>query len=181
MIRPVRSTSRCRAGLIGSGDCVRTGATRRDRAGLRARRTGRGASWAGAGMLAPYTGVHGTSDAGLARASLREYPAFVERVPSLAACRSDLRLDGIVHAAFDAVRLGRLQRSRRWHAARGVACELLDRAQASARSRGSGHTSGALLVGGEGHVDNRRLGRALLAACRHAVLSSTRSRDSRRM
>ncbi|HTX59370.1 MAG TPA: FAD-dependent oxidoreductase, partial [Verrucomicrobiae bacterium] len=48
----------------------------------------------------------------------------------------------------------------------GIACEVLDRAQALARIPAlDAAVVGGVLVHGEGHVDNRRLGRALLAAC----------------
>jgi glycine oxidase len=128
----------------------------------------RAASWAGAGMLAPYT-ESARDDAllDLCVASLVEYPSFVERVREAGGVDPHLRLNGIVHAAFDGEQRTTLERQGNWLTRRGVACELLDRTQAIALEPWLGsHASGALLVGCEGHVDNRRLGRALVAACR---------------
>jgi glycine oxidase len=128
----------------------------------------RAASWAGAGMLAPYTeSARDEALLELCAASLREYPSFVERVREASGVDSHLHLDGIVHAGFGAEQRAGLVRRADWLRARGIACELLDRTQAIALEPWLGsHTSGALLVGCEGHVDNRRLGRALVAACR---------------
>lgn len=126
------------------------------------------ASWAGAGMLAPYTeAAHDETLPALCVASLREYPGFVERVRAASAIDPHLQLEGIVHAAFDEGQLDRLRDMEANLRARGVACDALDRASALALEPWLGNAlSGALLVAGEGCVDNRRLGRALLAACR---------------
>lgn len=129
---------------------------------------GRGASWAGAGMLAPYAERIGDEALlALCRASLEQYPAFVQRVVEASGVNVELALDGIVEAAFDAVRLEALAEFARELAARNVACELLDRRAALLAEPALGkHALGALLIHGQGYVDNRRLGRALLAACR---------------
>lgn len=128
----------------------------------------RAASWAGAGMLAPYTeSARDETLLALCAASLREYPSFVERVRAASGVDPHLRLDGIVHAAFGEEHAAALERRATELCARGVACERLDRTQTLSREPWlGGHVSGALLVSGEGHVDNRRLGRALVAACR---------------
>ncbi len=128
----------------------------------------RAASWAGAGMLAPYTeSARDETLLALCAASLREYPPFVERVRAASAVDPHLRLDGIVHAAFGTEQAVALERRAAELCARGVECERLDRVQTLSREPWlGGHVSGALLVSGEGHVDNRRLGRALVAACR---------------
>jgi glycine oxidase len=128
----------------------------------------RAASWAGAGMLAPYTeSAQDETLLDLCAASLREYPAFVERVREASGVDPQLRLDGIVHAAFGGEERAALEMRAERLRARGADCEPLDRAQTLAHEPWlGGHVSGALLVHGEGYVDNRRLGRALVAACR---------------
>lgn len=129
---------------------------------------GRGASWAGAGMLAPYAERIG--DAAMLElcvASLALYPAFVQRAVDASGVSVDVLLDGIAEAAFDARRLDELAVFASELGARGVACRLFDRAQTLLAEPALGkHVLGALVIEGQGYVDNRRLGRALLAACR---------------
>jgi glycine oxidase len=128
---------------------------------------GRGASWAGAGMLAPYSErIDDPAMLELCRRSLALYPSFVERVCEAAGTSVEVNLDGIIEAAFDAGRLEELARIGSELRAHGVACELLDRSAATLAEPSLGkHLAGALLLYGQGYVDNRRLGRALLAAC----------------
>ena len=128
---------------------------------------GRAASWAGAGMLAPYTErIDDDAMLALCAESLRLYPEFAARVRKISGVDPHLHLDGIVNAAFTDER----ERARREHAeelrARGIACDVLDRREALLAEPALGRTvRSALLVHGEGYVDNRRLGRALAAAC----------------
>jgi glycine oxidase len=132
----------------------------------------RAASWAGAGMLAPYAEeFDDESLLQLCEASLARYPAFVDRVHAAGGVDPHLRLDGIVHAAFDIETARRLERRVAVLGSRGVGCELLDRARTLGAEPWLGtNVVSALLVAGEGYVDNRRLGRALVAACeRHGV------------
>jgi glycine oxidase len=128
---------------------------------------GRAASWAGAGMLAPHS-EHVDNEALLdfCASSLLEYPAFVERVRTASGIDPRLRLDGVVHAAFNDADLERLQRHAQELAARNVATEMLDRSSLlSAEPWLGSQVAGGSIVGGEGCVDNRRLGRALVSAC----------------
>jgi glycine oxidase len=142
---------------------------------------GRAASWAGAGMLAPFT--ESTGDEELQRlcaASLAEYPAFVERVRSASGIDPELHLDGIVHVAFDEASAAALAGQCREFGVRGIGSELLDRRQVLAAEPWLGAAArGGLLVHREGHVDNRRLGRALLAACGQLGVSISRVRTLR--
>lgn len=127
----------------------------------------RAASWAGAGMLAPYT-ERITDETLLAFCvqSLEEYPAFAARVRDASGIDAHLRLDGVLYAAFEPEGLDALREHGQALQARGVACELLDRAAALANEPWLGTAIlGALVKNGEGSVDNRRLGRALAAAC----------------
>jgi glycine oxidase len=127
----------------------------------------RAASWAGAGMLAPFTERIGDESLlALCAQALREYPDYVRRIRDASGIDAHLRLDGVLYAAFEA---GEMDVQRR-HAvalqARGVRCELLDRSAALAAEPWIGASlAGGLLKHDEGHVDNRRLGRALTAAC----------------
>jgi len=127
----------------------------------------RAASWAGAGMLAPYT--ERVADEVLldfCAASLREYPPFVDRVRAAGGMDPRLRLDGVVHAAFNQADLERLQHGARELVAREVATEILDRASLLSVEPWLGsQVAGGVIVSGEGCVDNRRLGRALVSAC----------------
>ena len=128
---------------------------------------GRAASWAGAGMLAPYT-EHLRDEAmvALSASSLDEYPEFVQRILAAGGVDARLRLDGVLHAAFDDSELDALRNHARSLDARGVSCEVLDRPSLLAAEPWLGRgVAGGLLVPAEGHVDNRRLGRALAAAC----------------
>lgn len=127
----------------------------------------RAASWAGAGMLAPYT-ERLTDESMLAfcAASLREYPGFVARITDAGGIDAHLRLDGVLYAAFEAGEMESLRRHSVQLHARGVRCELVDRRTALADEPWlGGALAGGLLKHDEGQVDNRRLGRALAAAC----------------
>ncbi len=169
------------AGLIGLAiafELAGRGATVRvyDRA-----EPGRAASWAAAGMLAPFSESTG-DDAleALCAASLAEYPAFVERVRDRSGVDPRLHLDGTVHTAFDDAELAAFAARSGELARRGVASEMLDRSQTLAAEPwiGAG-VRGAMLVPAEGHVDNRRLGRALAAACRELGVSIARTQSLR--
>ncbi|HZV76379.1 MAG TPA: glycine oxidase ThiO [Candidatus Babeliales bacterium] len=127
----------------------------------------RAASWAGAGMLAPYT-ERITNEALLAlcASSLAAYPAFAGRVLAASGIDPHLRIEGVFYAAFEDEGLDALRRHAEQLIARGVACEMLDRSRALAAEPWLGAAlAGGLLKNGEGYVDNRRLGRALVAAC----------------
>jgi glycine oxidase len=155
------------AGLIGLAtafELAQRGATVRvyDRGEPR-----RAASWAGAGMLAPYTeGARDDALLKLGAASLAQYPTFVERVHAASGIDPRLHLEGIVHAAFDDAQLGILREHAQALARRGLEFDFLDRSSLLSVEPWLGsHVAGGLLVHGEGYVDNRRLGRALAAAC----------------
>jgi glycine oxidase len=126
----------------------------------------RAASWAGAGMLAPYTeSTQDTALLTLCVGSLAQYPAFVERLRSAGGVDPHLHIDGLVHAAFGEEQFERLRDRARALRSRGVVCDVLERGQTLAAEPWlARNVSGALLVHGEGQVDNRRLGRALVAA-----------------
>jgi glycine oxidase len=128
----------------------------------------RAASWAGAGMLAPYTErIANEAMMALCLASLDEYPRFVDRIAGRSGIDPHLKLDGVFYAAFGDLELAALRQHAFALRARGVPADLLDRAQAlSSEPWLAASLSGGLIKQNEGHVDNRRLGRALSAACR---------------
>ena len=128
---------------------------------------GRAASWAAAGMLAPFSErIEDEALLALCARSLAEYPSFVERATSTSGVDSHLRLNGIVHVAFALQEMERLAEHMRELLQRGVRCRMLDRAQTLACEPWLGsHVLGSLILEDEGAVDNRRLGRALVAAC----------------
>ena len=101
------------AGLIGLGiafDLAQRGATVRV---FEREEPGRAASWAAAGMLAPYT--ERVDDEDLLRLcidSLAMYPDFVRRVQEASGTDVQLHLDGVVNAAFDDERMRELTRAR---------------------------------------------------------------------
>ncbi len=137
---------------------------------------GRAASWAGAGMLAPYT--ERMNDGALTRLcadSLALYPRFVRAIEEASGLSVHLHLDGIVSAAFDDARMQELCSYAGRLNAQGVACRVLERADVMLAEPSLGrHVRGAIVVSGEGAVDNRRLGRALTAACESAGVSIVR-------
>lgn len=125
----------------------------------------RAASWAGAGMLAPYS--EELADPALLElcvASLRAYPAFVAELQARTGVDARLRMCGTLHVGDG----GPAESDARCAALRahGADARVLDRAAAVAREALLGAAvRGAVAVADEGHVDNRRLGRALAAAC----------------
>jgi glycine oxidase len=127
----------------------------------------RAASWAAAGMLAPLT--EHLADAqmqALCEASLAMYPSFAQSVLEASGVDPHLRLNGIVHAAYSAERAAQLRERADALRAAGHAAEFLSREDVlRAEPALAKNVCGALLVHGEGQIDNRRLGRALTAAC----------------
>jgi glycine oxidase len=158
------------AGLIGCGiayELAKRGAavTVYDRA-----EPARAASWAGAGMLAPYSeGVVDPALLALCAASLRAYPAFVDELRERTGVDAHLRHEGTLHVAFDeATADARIAQCEAFRS-NGADAVVLDRDATLAREPMlGGSVRGAVYVANEAHVDNRRLGRALVAACTDA-------------
>lgn len=125
------------------------------------------ASWAAAGMLAPRT-EHVTDPPllELCETSLAAYPAFADAVRDASGVDPHLRLDGIVHTAYSEDAFARLRSWRDELERAGHRADLLSREDAVRMEPALGkHIAGAMLAHGEGQIDNRRLGRALAAAC----------------
>jgi len=134
---------------------------------LDARAPGKAASWAGAGMLAPYTeALVSRSFEELCVRSLALYPRFVEGVRAAGGVDARLRLNGVLEAAYDDAQERRLRAHAEALAARGVAARFLERDETRFMEPALGPgVRGAAYSAAEGSVDNRRLGRALQAAC----------------
>lgn len=132
-----------------------------------AREPAAAASWAGAGMLAPHTEeIAHPAFAAFCAESLARYPAFVTGLHTIGGVDARLHLDGIVEAAFDDADVARLRGRVAERVARGIAAQWLEPHDAH-RLEPAFRASirGAAYSPNEGHVDNRRLGRALRAAC----------------
>src|SRR5579864_2151570 len=86
------------------------------------------ASWAAAGMLAPFSETIG-DDAlqQLCDESLRLYPSFADTIAKISRVDPYLKLDGILHAAFTEQSLERLRAYAERLDARGSHAELLNR------------------------------------------------------
>lgn len=155
------------AGLIGCGiayELAKRGAvvTVYDRS-----EPARAASWAGAGMLAPYSEeIVDPALLALCGASYRMFPAFVAELRERSGVDPKLTVAGTLHAAVDPAEERDLAQRAAAFRAHGATALVLDRAGALAREPMLGHqVRGAVFVANEAHVDNRRLGRALVAAC----------------
>ena len=158
------------AGLIGCGiayELAKRGAsvTVYDRA-----EPARAASWAGAGMLAPYSEeVVDPALLALCAASLRAYPAFVADLRERTGLDAQLRHEGTLHVAFDDASANARAAQCAAFRRNGADASVLDRDATLAREPMlGGNVRGAVYVANEAHVDNRRLGRALVAACTDA-------------
>lgn len=124
-------------------------------------------SWAGAGMLAPYTeALEGAAFEAACARSLEAYPAFAAEIEERTGIDVQLRLDGIVEAAYDEPAAARLQARVTLLGTRGIAAEWFER-RGALELEGvlGGGCIGAAHVRDEGQIDNRALGRALRVAC----------------
>jgi len=156
------------AGLIGTGiayELAKRGAavTVYDRA-----EPGRAASWAGAGMLAPYSeALTDPALLALCHASLGAFPDFVAELHARTGVDAKLAHAGTLHVALDAAAVATLPAAAAAMTACGAATALFDRAAAIRHEPMLGReVRAAIHVANEAHVDNRRLSRALVAACR---------------
>ena len=159
------------AGLIGCGiayELAKRGATVTvyDRA-----EPARAASWAGAGMLAPYSEeVVDPALLALCAASLRAYPAFVDDLRERTGVDAHLRSEGTLHVAFDDSSAHGLTTLCEAFRRNGAVASVLDRDAAVAHEPMlGGNVRGAVYVANEAHVDNRRLG-AIVHRHRRAAL-----------
>ncbi len=128
---------------------------------------GRAASWAGAGMLAPFSEeMPDPALLALCRDSLAAYPAFVDELRERTGLNAQLLAAGTLHVALDAADAdGLVDRAARY-GRNGGTVALLDRRETLEREPAVARTvAGSIFIANEAQVDNRRLGRALGAAC----------------
>ncbi len=158
------------AGLIGLGIAYELAKRGEAVRLIESRTPGGAASWAGAGMLAPFTEAMASEPfAAFCEDSLARYPAYVAELREYGGVDARLQLDGILEAACDEDDEARLRAHVLALQARGVSARYLGRAEAHALEPGLARAvRGASLCENEGAVDNRRLGRALHAACARA-------------
>ncbi len=127
---------------------------------------GREATWAAAGMLSVLTeGERPDALFALARASHDRYPGFLRALREATGVAVEHRALGKLRVALsdDAAEALRREVEQQWAA--GVDAEWLDRAAARQLEPSlAGTVRAAALTDADGHVDNRRLGRALWAA-----------------
>lgn len=154
-------------GLIGTGiafELAKRGAsvTVYDRA-----EPGRAASWAGAGMLAPYSeALNDRELLALCHASLGMFPDFVAELRERTGVDAKLVHAGTLHVALDDVAAAALPERAAAMRGCGARAAVLERRDAVAHEPMVGReVRGAIHVANEAYVDNRRLSRALVAAC----------------
>lgn len=158
------------AGLIGCGVAYELAKRGAEVAVYDRADPGRAASWAGAGMLAPYSEeIVEPAFSALCEASLRVYPEFVAELRERTGVDAKLTCAGTLHVALDAAGAAALEERAAAFRGHGGEATVLDRRAALAVEPMLGHDiRGAVRVANEAHVDNRRLSRALAAACAEA-------------
>jgi len=126
------------------------------------------ASWAAAGMLAPFTeAIESSHLERLCARSLELYPRFTSALAVESGVDANLDLSGILQVAYSDEGAQRLRGRAEELTAQGCAADALDAATVRELDPVlSPAVRGGLFVDGEGQVDNRLLGRALQASCR---------------
>lgn len=139
----------------------------------------RAASWAGAGMLAPFSEeLPDDAMLTLCRRSLAMFPAYVDALRERSGVDVRFRRDGTLHVALDDARLAELAVDAETYRRNGGEVAMLGRDDVLAREPLlARNLSGAAFVANEAQVDNRRLGRALLASCAERGVRFERDAD----
>src|SRR5476649_757880 len=139
----------------------------------------RAASWAGAGMLAPFSEeLPDPAMLALCRTSLAMYAPYASELLERTGIDVKLVECGTLHVALDDASLQTLRAAAPRYRANGGDVAVLDRAGVLEREAGVSRTvAGGLFVANEAQVDNRRLGRALLAACEDLGVRFERTAD----
>lgn len=132
------------------------------------RAPGGGASWASAGVLAPYVEGHDSEPLRtLGRRSLELYPSLVARVDAAAGTHVPFERPGTLEVAVADTDVPRLRRSQAVADADGVAARWLDHAQLDAVEPALGrHALGALHIASHAAVDVPYLTQAAATAAR---------------
>jgi glycine oxidase len=158
------------AGLIGLASAYELARRGASVCVLEAGEPGKAASWAAAGMLTPHTEEHGSSILEeFGAESLRRYPALARELRERVGVDVRFQPDGVLRIAYDDDALRELSAHAAHLAVRGIRARMLDAGCLRGEEPAvAGHALGALLLEEEGQVDNRRLVRALHAACTSA-------------
>lgn len=133
---------------------------------------GREATWAAAGMLAPFAEADDPGPfLGLALESLGAYPGFVSAIEDESGVRVGFRANGSFLAAFDEPRAGALYEEAEALADRGFEARWVDGEEAARLEPAlRDDIAGALLAPADRQVENRALGRAAwIAATRRGA------------
>lgn len=131
----------------------------------------RGASWVGAGLLAPVTEVHYGEEPllELNLASASRFPSFVAELEELTGQDTGYRENGLLVVAKDRDDQAGLDELHRYQQKLGLEVERLSGRECREREPMlAPDIRGGLLVGGDHQVDTRRLAGALLEACRRS-------------
>jgi glycine oxidase len=132
---------------------------------------GRGASWAGAGMLAPVTEVHYGEQAllRLNLAAADRWPAFAAELEQAAGARIGYRRCGTLTVARDADDNAALEELYRFQLRCGLEVERLRSRDCRRLEPGlAPSVRGGVLAPGDHQVDNRAMAGALATACERA-------------
>lgn len=156
------------AGVIGASIADALARRSADVTVLDMRAPGRGASWASAGLLAPYTEAHGDSVLlQMGARSLEMFDEFVARARNISGRRIEYSRLGTLEVALGEEDLERLAGSKRWLDANGVAATWFD--QHAARDFEPALAPEAccgLLIEAHGFVGVQSLVSALLVSAR---------------
>jgi glycine oxidase len=145
--------------------------------------TGRGATWAAAGMIAPGAELRDESDelSRFARLSRAAWPAFAAELESESGCSIGYSEPGSLIVALDEARAQSLQQRAIQLASSNIDAQFLPPAVLCEREPTLSHAlRGALHVPGDAQVDNRLTGEALRIALRRrhvAIHENTEIRD----
>ena len=169
MTRSAHPSSTTKVAIIGGGVIGLSIGWRLARAGLAVSifergRTGRGASWAAAGMLAAGSEVEPGESVlfGLLRRSQEMWPRFAVEIAAASGIDVGLRQEGTLSVALNADELGRLRQTYALQQSLGVAAHWIGRDEALALEPClNPRLTGAILVAGDHQVDNRILVDAL--------------------
>jgi glycine oxidase len=117
-------------------------------------------------MLAPFSEeLPDPALSALCRASLDAYPAFVAELRERTGVDAHLLPHGTLHVALDETQLAALAALAPVYARNGGDVHVLDRRQTlEIEPAVAGAVVGSLFIANEAQIDNRRLGRALVAA-----------------
>ena len=158
------------AGIIGAAVAEELAIRGAEVTVLDMRAPGRGASWASAGLLAPYTEAdHESPLLAMGVRSLQMFDAFVARARESSGRTIEYARPGTLEVALDAAETAHLKSTHEWLMQSGVASSWLEPAQLrDFESTVSADAHGALHIHSHGFVGVQSLVAALLQSARRA-------------